>query len=65
MNSEAKDRVCAEIVSIMATYHEQEEAGYIDTPGGLEHMGDVWSLLGKWERALTAARIDSSDSESQ
>ncbi len=47
-----KDKVCAEILEIMATYHEQEAAGSVDTPGGLEHMGDVWRLFGKWERML-------------
>lgn len=48
-----EQRVCEEILSIMATYHEQE-ASYrgVDTPGGLEHMGDVWKLFWRWERML-------------
>ena len=46
------DKVCAEILEIMATYHEQDAAGGVDTPGGLEHMGDVWRLFRKWERLL-------------
>ena len=55
MASRAADRlsvledVCSEIVDIMRTYDEQEaENGYVDTPGGLEHMGDVWRKLNKW-----------------
>lgn len=37
----------------MATYREQEaKNGYVDTPGGLEHMGDVWKLLSKWDAAM-------------
>jgi len=42
-----------EISSIMETYrHQEEKNGFVDTPGGLEHMGDVWRLLGKWDRIL-------------
>ena len=41
-----------EIKDIMETYHEQEDRGYIDSPGGLEHMGDVWRLLNKWDKAI-------------
>ena len=53
----AKDKVCAEVQDIMKTYREQEEKnGYVDTPGGLEHMGDVWRLLGKWDTMLSAER---------
>ncbi len=48
-----KDKVCEEILEIMKTYHEQEsEPGGVDTPGGLEHMGDVWRLFYKWEKML-------------
>jgi hypothetical protein len=48
-----KEKVCAEILDIMRTYHEQEKSAYgVDTPGGLEHMGDVWRLFGKWEKML-------------
>jgi hypothetical protein len=50
----AKDKVCAEIQEIMETYREQDAAGGVDTPGGLEHMGDVWKLLSKWDKALSA-----------
>ena len=48
-----KDTVCKEIQEIMVTYREQEAAGSIDTPGGLEHMGDVWWLLRKWDKLLS------------
>lgn len=48
-----KTKVCNEILEIAATYHEQmKEHGRIDTPGGLEHMGDVWRLILKWEKIL-------------
>ena len=47
--AEALESVCAEIVAIMETYREQDADGVVDTPGGLEHMGDVWRLLLKWE----------------
>ena len=49
---EAKTKVCDEILDIMKDYHEQEDAGNIGTPGGLEHMGDVWRLLRTWEKML-------------
>jgi hypothetical protein len=49
-----KDKVYSEILAIMKVYHEQESSSYgVDTPGGLEHMGDVWRLLAKWERMLS------------
>lgn len=48
----AMEIICQEILEIMATYHEQAAAGSVDTPGGLEHMGDVWKLFSKWERRL-------------
>lgn len=51
----AQESVCDEILSIMEEYHRQDERGYVDTPGGLEHMGDVWSQLLEWEQALLAA----------
>jgi len=44
--------VCEEILEIMRTYHEQEASSGVDTPGGLEHMGDVWRLFIKWESML-------------
>ena len=49
-----KDEICAEIQDIMEVYREQEKTEYgVDTPGGLEHMGDVWKLLNRWDRMLT------------
>ena len=54
MNEKAKTEVCEDILEIMRTYHEQEANGFINTLGGLEHMGDVWSLFSAWEIALTA-----------
>lgn len=48
--------ICDQIVAIMATYDRQmREDGYIGTPGGLEHMGDVWRLLGRWRGLLISA----------
>lgn len=39
-----------EIIEIVKDYREQSASAYgVDTPGGLEHMGDVWRLLCKWE----------------
>jgi hypothetical protein len=53
---EARKSVCDEIAEIMETYREQEaSARGVDTPGGLEHMGDVWRLLRDWDRRLTRA----------
>ncbi len=53
--SDAKEIVCNEILRIMAVYHEQDaEPEGVGTPGGLEHMGDVWRLFGKWEIMLKA-----------
>lgn len=50
---EVESQICKEIEEIMKTYREQSESRYgVDTPGGLEHMGDVWSLLGKWDGEL-------------
>jgi hypothetical protein len=48
----SRAKVCNEILEIMQTYTEQEKSGYVDTPGGLEHMGDVWTLFRKWEKEL-------------
>lgn len=48
-----KTKICNEILEIAATYHDQmKERGRISTPGGLEHMGDVWRLILKWEDML-------------
>ncbi len=53
-----KETVCAEILEIMETYHEQDKSPYgVDTPGGLEHMGDVWRLFEKWEQLLHADKL--------
>jgi hypothetical protein len=53
MTDDAKTAVCDEIIYIMDVYHEQEESARgVDTPGGLEHMGDVWRLFRKWEKLL-------------
>lgn len=52
--TEGKDLVCEEILEIMKTYREQERSPHgVDTPGGLQHMGDVWALFEKWERMLS------------
>ena len=52
---ERLEKVGNEILRIMATYHEQEDWGGVDTPGGLEHISDVWRLLGKWEKLLSGS----------
>lgn len=55
-------KVCDEILAIMNTYHEQEKVrGYVGTPGGLEHMGDVWSLFLRWEDMLLLSKEGESD----
>ena len=55
MDKTAQQRICEEIQEIMQTYREQEKSAYgVDTPGGLEHMGDVWRLLGKWDTELAS-----------
>ncbi len=47
--------IAKDILEIMETYHEQELSAYgVDTPGGLEHMGDVWRLFREWEKRLNA-----------
>jgi hypothetical protein len=38
----------------MRVYHEQWPN--ISTPGGFEHMGDVWSQFLKWESLLLAGQ---------
>lgn len=48
----ANELIAQEILEIMRVYHHQDESGFIDTPGGLEHMGDVWQLFKKWEKLL-------------
>lgn len=48
-----KTNICNEIIKIMEIYHAQEETSWgVDTPGGLEHMGDVWKLFLDWEKEL-------------
>jgi hypothetical protein len=51
-----QEKVCNEIMEIMAEYRIQEREARVDTPGGLEHMGDVWRLLNRWDRELRAGR---------
>jgi hypothetical protein len=49
--------VCDEILQIMQTYDEQmASAQGLGTPGGLEHMGDVWGLLDLWRGKIMIAR---------
>ena len=49
-----RDQVCEEICRIMKEYDRQISVrGYVDTPGGLENMGDVWNLLRSWQYLLT------------
>lgn len=50
--------VCTEIQQIMRVYREQEAAGNVDTPGGLEHMGDVWRLLRRWDAELAKSQAE-------
>lgn len=46
---ETMKTVCAEIVEIAREYERQyEKRGYVDSPGGLEHMGDVWTQIQVW-----------------
>lgn len=48
-----QEKVCKEIIEIMSVYHDQMNTPWgVGTPGGLEHMGDVWALLSKWEHLL-------------
>ena len=59
--SQPRTIVCNEIKEIMQTYREQEASrGGVDTPGGLEHMGDVWGLLRRWDTLITEAEKASS-----
>lgn len=43
-----------EILTIADEYKRQEESGYVYSPGGLEHMGDVWRKISRWAEALRA-----------
>lgn len=49
------EQIATEIQEIMKTYRQQEAEGGVDTPGGLEHMGDVWRMLSKWDEQLRNA----------
>jgi hypothetical protein len=49
-------QICDDIVGIHDEYLRQQEAGFVDTPGGLEHMGDVWSLISEWAAKLRARK---------
>jgi len=51
----AQESVCAEIQAIMETRRRQQSEGVEGTPGGLEHMGDVWRLLARWDKELSEA----------
>jgi len=53
MKIQTMEIVCGEIRSIMEEYRKQEANGSIDTPGGLENMGDVWWLLRRWDKLLS------------
>lgn len=53
---DAEHNVCDDIVSIMEEYDRQQNAGSVDTPGGLEHTGDVWSLLNAWRKQIVKGR---------
>lgn len=48
----SSNRVREEIQSMVAEYRAQVRDGQVDTPGGLEHMGDVWKLLCRWAEDL-------------
>lgn len=50
--TEAEANILAEIKEIMEEYRRQEKTGIVDSPGGLEHMGDVWKLLASWDAVL-------------
>lgn len=50
--------VTDQVQKIMATYREQEASSSgVGTPGGLEHMGDVWRLLAKWDKELAECAL--------
>ncbi len=47
-----------EILEITREYHRQlNKKCYVDSPGGLEHMGDVWRLLLKWEEQIKNKKL--------
>ena len=47
--------VCEEILEIQKEYDTQNQKGYVDSPGGLEHMGDVWTQIAVWAGTIRAA----------
>ncbi len=54
----AAEQIARKIIDIMSVYDEQEASmGYVDIPGGLERMGDVWWLLDRWRDMLRAGRL--------
>ena len=57
MTTESKDKVCSEILEIMAEWHRQGAKGYVSTPGGFEHMGDVWRKFLNWEEQLKVPEL--------
>ena len=58
MSQESKDQVCSEILAIMAEWHRQMDAkGYVGTPGGFEHLGDVWRTFLNWEERLKVPEL--------
>lgn len=49
----AFDRIANEIREIVQEYDDQMEArGYVDSPGGIEHKGDAFRLLFRWDAEL-------------
>ncbi len=53
MTLKAMQYVCEDILDIVRTYHEQKKTSFgVDTPGGLEHMDDVWEKFLEWESVL-------------
>jgi hypothetical protein len=46
--------VCEDIFCIMEEYDRQDSNGFVDTPGGFEHMGDVWKQMHEWAIAIRA-----------
>lgn len=49
---DVRDNLAADVLAIMEVYHKQEEAGFVDSPGGLQHMGDVWKWFSFWDKRL-------------
>lgn len=49
----AFERISEEIREIVQEYDNQIEArGYVDSPGGIEHKGDAFRLLRRWDAEL-------------